>query len=191
MQTHDTVAESSRIRPLRRTEYERLVELGAFENEKIELMHGEIVYMSPQGYEHYYAVGQLNNLLAPALHRRALVLMQAPIAAGPTSEPEPDISVLPLDAMDEGIANRAHLIIEVAHSSLHIDRTEKLPLYASAGFPEVWLVDVNARALFVHRQPAGDAWAEVFRVVEGGTVSMLAFPDVTIEVAQLFPPRKK
>jgi Uma2 family endonuclease len=66
----------------------------------------------------------------------------------------------------------------------------KLPLYAAGGFAEVWLVDVNSRSVFVHREPRGDAWSQVF-VVEGeGTVSPLAFPDVAIRVAELWPPTK-
>ena len=191
MHTHEIAPEAPRVRLLRRSEYHDLVERGAFDRERVELLKGMIIRMSPQGDEHVYAVTRLNNLLAVALDQRALVQVQCPIAVGPTSEPEPDLTVIPLDALDQGIAERAHLIIEVANSSLATDRAEKLPLYAAAGFPDVWLVDVNGRAVFVHRAPTGDAWAEVFRVAVGGTLSLLAFPDVKVEVAALFRPARR
>lgn len=190
MQTHEVALDASRVRRLRRSEYHRLVEAGVFEREKVELIEGMIIRMGPRGDDHVYAVMQLNKIILLALRERADLLVQMPIAVGPTSEPEPDLAVIPLGAMDNGIADRVHLVIEVANTSLATDRAEKLPLYAAAGVPEAWLVDVNARAVFVHRAPAGDAWASVFRVGEGGTVSMLAFPDVTVPVDRLFRPKR-
>src|SRR5262245_14020349 len=119
--------EQSRIRPLLRSEYQRLVELGAFADEKVELLRGAIVRMSLQGYLDLFAVTQLNNLLTPALQGRALVLVQSPIIAGRTSQPEPDLAVIPLDGMVSGLPASAHLVVEVADSSLASDRADKLP----------------------------------------------------------------
>ncbi len=186
MQEH-LVPEASRLRRLRLSEYQQLIEMGAFVDEKVELLSGVIVRMSPQGFAHVHVVTRLNHALTPRLDGRALVQVQSSLVVGPASQPEPDLAVLPLDALATGIATRAHLVIEVADSSLHTDRAEKLPLYATAGFPEVWLVDVSDRAVFVHRGPRGEAWSQVFRVGEEGEVALLAFPDVVIAVGPLFP----
>src|SRR5205807_1342945 len=108
MQTTGYTEDASRIRPLRRAEYERLVELGAFANERVELLHGRIVRMSPIGHPDVYAVTLLGKILTLALGDRALVQVQCPIGASEDSEPQPDIAVLPPDAIDRAIATRAH-----------------------------------------------------------------------------------
>src|SRR6478609_3237817 len=106
------------IRPLRRAEYDQLIALGAFEDEKIELLDGEMVAMSPIGTAHGSAVQKLNELLVVALHGRAVVRCQSPFAASELSEPEPDFTVVsPGDYLDDH-PGQAHLIIEVAESSL-------------------------------------------------------------------------
>src|SRR3954468_3813768 len=114
------------IRPLRRVEYDQLVALGAFENERIELLEGALVAMSPIGPPHNSAVQKLNELLVLALHGRAAVRCQSSFAAHELSEPEPDFAVVPRADYDTDHPSQAYLIIEVAESSLATDRGKKL-----------------------------------------------------------------
>src|SRR6185295_14352342 len=101
-------------RPLRRAEYDHLVSLGAFENERIELLDGLLVPMSPIGPPHSSAVQELTTLLVVAFLGRATVRIQLPFAALALSEPEPDVAVVPLGDYAKAHPNSAHLIIEVA-----------------------------------------------------------------------------
>ena len=106
------------IRPLRRVEYDQLVQLGAFKDERIELLEGALVAMSPIGTAHCSSVRKLNELLVLALHGRATVSCQLPFAALEFSEPEPDFAILPLSDYDADHPSEAYLIIEVSESSL-------------------------------------------------------------------------
>ena len=106
------------LRPLRRVEYDQLITLGAFEGEKIELLDGALVHMTPTGTPHSSTVQRLTELLLPPLLGRASVRVQQPYAAGPFSEPEPDLAVVPLGEYDTAHPDRAYLVIEVAESSL-------------------------------------------------------------------------
>src|SRR5450432_3867156 len=133
------------IRPLRRTEYDQLVTLGAFRGEKIELLEGVLVAMSPIGPPHSSSVQRLNALLVLALVGRAVVRPQLPFAALEFSEPEPDLAVVPLGDYDVEHPAEADLIIEVAESSLAIDRGKKLRLYAACAVPEYWIVNLVDR----------------------------------------------
>src|SRR5262249_19802575 len=119
-----------RVRPLRREEYEKLTELGAFEDERIELLDGVMVPMTPIGAPHSAAVQKLMRLLVRALEGRAEVFCQSPFAALEASEPEPDVMVVPLGDYHRAHPGTAYLIAEVAESSLEKDLTTKLSVYA-------------------------------------------------------------
>jgi Uma2 family endonuclease len=175
-----------RPRPLRRVEYDRLVALGAFEDERIELLHGVLVDMSPNKPGHVSPIDRLTMILVPALVARAIVRVQSPIAAGDDSEPEPDIAVVPPGDYRQEHPAQALLVIEVALSSLNKDRNVKAPLYAASGFPEYWIVDVAGQAIEVHATPAGGAYATVTRHTPGETLRPAAFPDVAVQVADVF-----
>lgn len=175
--------EPERTRPLKRAEYDRLVELGAFDDEAIELLHGTLVTMSPNNPEHAGPIGQLSTILVPRLLGRALVRVQMPIWAADESEPEPDIAVVPLGDYFTAHPDRAFLIIEVASSSLKKDRDVKAPLYAASGFPEYWLFDVGARRVLVFRDPAGGVYGTITQHDATETLRCLAFPDVEVEVS--------
>lgn len=175
-----------RPRPLRRAEYDRLVALGAFEDERVELLHGVLVDMSPNDPAHASPIERLNMLLVPALVGRALVRIQLPIVAHDESEPEPDVAVVPLGSYRAEHPAQAHLIVEVALSSLNKDRKVKAPLYAASGFPEYWIVNVPDRVVEVHRAPSAGAYASVEVRREGEALRPLAFPDVVIDVAEIF-----
>jgi len=173
------------IRPLRRAEYDKLIELGAFQNEKIELLEGVLVPMSPIGPSHSSAVQKLNALLVPALAGRAAVRIQSPFAALELSEPEPDVVVAPPGDYDTDHPDRAYLIVEVAESSLSVDRGVKKRLYALCGVPEYWIVNVVDRAVEVHTEPADGTYTKVDRHERSETLRLMGFPDVEIRVADV------
>jgi Uma2 family endonuclease len=173
-------------RRLRREEYDRLVALGAFEDERIELIEGELVTMSANNPEHASPVQVLTEILVPVLVGRATVRIQLPIIAVRESEPEPDVAIVPLGEYRQQHPDRAHCVIEVAHSSLSKDRNIKAPLYAASGFHEYWLVNVPERVVEVFRDPGPDHYRSRSRHAVGETIALEAFPDVLVEVAKLF-----
>ena len=173
------------IRPLRRVEYDQLVALGAFQDERIELLDGELVAMSPIGAAHSSTVTKLNRLLILALEGRATVLCQSPFAALEYSEPEPDFSVVPLGEYDRDHPSEAHLIIEVADSSLGKDRGRKLKLYANCGVPEYWVVNLVEACIEVHTGPLSGAYSRVEKFQRGQLLHLLAFPDVAVAVSDV------
>lgn len=178
----------SSIRPLRRREYDQLVRLGVFEGERVELLYGRMVEMSPIGREHAYSVWRLLQALTLALAGRARVQSQSPVAASDDSEPEPDIAVLELGDYLDDHADTAHLLVEVADSSLDKDLLVKARLYAQMGVPDYWVVDLVHRVVVVHRRPVEGRYAEVTTVSADGEVVVLAFPDVVVRVADVLPP---
>ncbi|MEI9939510.1 MAG: Uma2 family endonuclease [Pseudomonadota bacterium] len=173
------------VRPLRRAEYDALVALGAFRDERIELLDGALVPMSPIGPPHSSAVQKLMELLLPALLGRATVRAQSPFAAHELSEPEPDIAVVPHGDYASAHPSEAYLIIEVADSSLEHDRDVKLQMYALSGVPEYWIVNLRKRCIEVHTAPAGCAYTLVARVEYGQCVHPQRFSEVEIRVSDV------
>lgn len=170
------------IRPLRRVEYEKLVALGTFAGERIELIQGALRQMSPIGPPHTSTVDLLTELLVLALVGRARVRVQGSFAASELSEPEPDFCILPLGDYRTAHPSQAHLIIEVADSSLRYDRGEKAQLYAACGVPEYWIVNLVDRVVEVHREPSAGGYRQVATVLRGARLPLLAFPDVELAV---------
>jgi len=173
-------------RALRREEYDRLVAMGAFEDERVELIEGVLVTMSPNDPEHANPVQVLNYLLLPALLGRALVRIQLPIIAAHESEPEPDVAIVPLGDYRRAHPERAYCVIEVANTSVSKDRNIKAPLYAASGFPEYWLVNVPEQVVEVFRAPGPDGYTQRACYGVGESIALEAFPDVRVEVAGLF-----
>jgi Uma2 family endonuclease len=173
------------IRPLRRAEYDQLVLLGAFQDERIELLDGVLVAMSPIGPPHTSAVRKLNRLLVLAMEGRAAVSCQSPFAAHELSEPEPDFSVYPLGDYDTDHPSEAYLIIEVADSSLAIERGKKLRLYASCAIPEYWIVNLRERCIEVYTGPTPVAYSHVEKYEHGQSIQLVAFPDVSFAVSDV------
>ena len=173
------------IRPLRRVEYEQLVALGAFQDERIELLEGALVTMSPMGAPHSAAVRRLTRLLVLTLEGRAAVLCQSPFAALEFSEPEPDLAVVPLGEYESDHPSQAFLIIEVADSSLASDREKKLRIYASCGVPEYWIVNLPERCIEVCTRPSAGAYGHCERYERGQVIRLLAFGDVQIAVSDV------
>ncbi len=173
------------IRPLRRVEYDKLIELGVFVDETIELLDGVLVPMSPIGPPHSATVQRLNAILVPALAGRALICIQSPFAALNTSEPEPDVAVVPLGDYDAAHPDRAYLVIEVAESSLARDRGVKSRIYASSGVPEYWIVNLLERRIEVFSDPMGGTYSSVRSVEHSQALAPARFPDLLIAVADV------
>jgi Uma2 family endonuclease len=175
---------AGRIRPLQRVEYDRLVDMGLLADEKVELIKGFIVRMSPQNVPHSSVVQSLNHLLVLALvaSGRAAVRVQLPLAASSDSEPEPDIAVVAPGAYRDGHPTTALLVIEVADSSLHIDRGDKADVYVSAGIEEYWIVDTRHDLIEVRTDIVDGTYSRVTPYRRGQTIAPRAFPDVGILV---------
>lgn len=174
-----------RVRPLYRREYDRLVELGVFVDERVELLRGVLVEMTPQGAPHAHVVSRLTDALHPRLGRRAQIRIQLPVALSEDSEPEPDVALVPRGDYSREHPSEALLLIEVAHSSLRKDLELKAALYAEAGVREYWVVDLRDDALVVHRDPSGGAYRDVHSLGRGQQVTPIAFPDVVVPVEEL------
>lgn len=177
----------ARQRPLRRVEYERLAELGAFRDERIELVYGCLVEMSPQGREHAFALTRLAQALKASLGDRAEVRAQLPFIAADESEPEPDVAILaPGDYLDEH-PSKAFLLVEVADTSLAYDRFTKGPLYAASDVPEYWIVNLVDRVLEVYRRPEGGTYTEITRHARSATVAVPSFEGIAMAVDVFLP----
>jgi Uma2 family endonuclease len=172
-------------RRLTRAEYDRMGELQFFRGERVELIHGTVVRMSPIGPSHSSMVGRLNELLLPRLLGRATVRIQQPFIAHDDSEPEPDVAIVPSGRYNDRHPDSALLIVEVAESSLAYDRETKGLLYAASGVPEYWLVDVGGRAVEVYRNPEGGRYALARRALGGESLSPSAFPDLVIALSDI------
>jgi Uma2 family endonuclease len=114
--------------------------------------------------------------------------VQGPFAASEDSEPEPDLAVYPLQSYAHEHPSQALLVIEVADSSLPKDRRIKAPLYAAAGVPEYWIVDVVGRTFEIHSAPDNGRYTRMLRLTPGETIAVAAFPDVTVDVASILSP---
>ena len=181
-----SLLEPEHIRPLSRKEYERMVDLGMFdEDEKIELLRGVLVAVSPQKWHHAAVVEFLNNELVRAIDRAYRVRPQLPFAASDWSEPEPDLAVVRHDPELREHPQQVLLLIEVAESSLRKDRYLKRDIYAEAGVPEYWLVDLTTMTVEVYAAPSDGAYAKVERLRDGDVLRPALLPGVAISVAEL------
>ena len=172
-----------------RAEYYRMAEAGILgEDDRVELIEGEIVQMSPPGNRHIAFVISLSNLLTLRLAGRALVSTQNPVVLTDDTEPQPDVTVLRRRAYKDRrvSADDVALLIEVADTSLSYDRRTKLPLYARAGIPEYWIVDCAAEAVEVYRNPSEDRYRDVSRFAAPAALRLQAFPDIELTLAEIF-----
>jgi Uma2 family endonuclease len=177
-------------------EYDRLVELGIFAGERLELLDGVLVVREPQGSPHAAMVGQVGDVLRVAFGAEWHVRLQAPVALDDDSEPEPDVAVV-AGAFRDYLGDhpsRPVLVVEVAESSLRLDRRMKSGLYARARLREYWIVNLVDRVLEVHRDPEPTAeapyraaYASVEVLRPPATVSPLAAPHARVLVADLLP----
>jgi Uma2 family endonuclease len=170
--------------------YHKLGELGVFdEDDRVELLDGQIVEMSPIGRPHAACVTRLNHLLSRRSSANIAVSVQNPVALAERWEPQPDIAVL---RRANGLAGAWHpipqdilLVIEVADSSLERDRDVKIPHYARTGIPEAWLVDLDRDVIMCHHAPGPDGYEQIVTVTRGATLRPVGLPDVAIEVSEI------
>ncbi len=171
-------------------EYQRMGEAGIFrEDDRVELIEGEIVQMAPIGIRHSGCVAALNALLVPAAANRAVVFVQSPIDLDERTEPQPDLAVLkPRGDFYRAVRPNAGdvlLVVEVADSSLEYDRGVKAALYARAGIPEYWLVNLRDDVIEAYREPQQGAYRVVETLRRGDTIRVAALPDLTLAVTAI------
>jgi Uma2 family endonuclease len=176
------------IRPLRRVEYEELARAGLFDDERVELLYGTIVHMSPTSPAHDSVIQRLTHLLVRALYPRAAVRIQSSFGASDRSEPQPDVAVVPPGDYSDAHPSEAWLIVEVAGSSLRRDRGIKARLYAECNVPEYWVVDLAANLIEVHSEVVGGAYSRVVPYRKGERIVLSRFADVAIGAADVLPP---
>lgn len=187
--TQIPVAQEPTRRLWTREEYYRLAEQGYFDGQRVELIEGEIVVMSPQGAAHFAAVHLVADAVQEAVGRQYWVRNQGPLSLTETSEPEPDVAVVPGGPRDYRQHPRnALLAIEVSDSSRSYDLRRKAKLYAaSLGIPEYWVVDLVDRVLYVMREPLAGEYQTVTRLELSETVQPGSLPAKVIRVQDLFP----
>ena len=175
-----------------RSEYHCIAEAGLFLHERVELLEGTIVTMSPQNSPHAGTVHRLLFVLSRILSTTAYTRVQAPIILNDWSEPEPDIAVCQPDPLDytrgHPQAHQVHLVIEVADTSLAYDRTQKARAYASSGIPEYWIVNLIDRRIEVLTVPnsATGRYDQEIRASEGEQLSLPG--GQTVAVSDILPP---
>ncbi len=167
-------------------EYHQMAAAGIFwEDDRVELIEGEIVDMPPVGGPHIGTINRLNRLFNRGLDD-VIVQVQSPIRLGEHSEPQPDLVLLrpettTLPAWPEDV----RLVIEVSDSTLRYDRDVKAPLYARAGIPEFWVVALARKAILVYRTPSPAGYQTVLTVRGDEPISPQAFPDFTLTARQI------
>lgn len=171
-------------------EYHRMGEAGVFESGiRVELIDGEVFQMTPIGSRHAAAVMRLDQAFHHAFAGRTTVSAQLPLVLDDYSEPEPDLALLAVRgdfyASKLPSAPDAVLVVEVSMTSLRFDRELKLPRYAEAGVPEVWIFDLAEARLHVYRQPVGDTYTDCRTLGRDDTVEVEAFPGTPFIVSDL------
>ncbi len=172
-------------------EYHRMGEAGLFsEDDRVELLAGKIVEMSPIGPRHAGTVARLTTLFASQLGTEVIVWVQNPLLLRTEdAEPQPDVALLRprTDFYTRSLpeAPDVYLVIEVADTSVEVDRTVKLPIYARAGVYEAWLLDVATECLEVHRHPTADGYQDMRLLHRGESVAPQAFPALVLTVEAL------
>jgi len=185
------------IRRWTRMEYLKMADAGVFApGERVELIEGEVIVMTPQKSPHAVAGGLVEDALRAAFGPGFHVRSQRPLNLGPDSEPEPDAAVVRGTLRDyvDAHPTMAVLIVEVSDTTLAFDRERKGPLYAKAGIPEYWILNLIDRVLEVHRDPgplpedpSRSGYRPTQRLGRSETVTPLAAPSATIRVADLLP----
>ena len=159
---------------------------------RIELLNGDIIIMHAIGYRHGQAVTNFNFEFGEQARRRFMVSILNPVELEQYSAPQPDIVLVPMsrrNARRHPTPEEVFLIIEVADTSLQYDREEKRRAYAATDIREFWLLNLEDDVLEIYRQPDGPAYREQIIVPSTGAASPLAFPDITIALADIIPPR--
>lgn len=171
-------------------EYHRMGEAGILtEDDRVELIEGEIIRMTPIGPLHTSTVDRLTSLFVSRVGSRAIVRVQGPIVLDRYSEPQPDLTLLKPRA-DFYAGRHPHpsdvlLAVEVMQTSADFDRGVKFPLYARGGIAEVWLIDVNARTITIGRKPTLRGYRDTATRAGSERLAPAALPRIAFRVSEL------
>jgi Uma2 family endonuclease len=166
--------------------YEQMIRAGILtENDRVELIRGELLDKMPIGEAHIEAVNRLTRKFAKLLDESVTVSIQNPLLLA-DSEPEPDVALYTRRLPGKARPVDVHLVVEVADSSLDLDRTVKLPLYAEAGIRELWIVNLIDQQIECYRQPQLDGtYAEAKNFQRGSSIQPLEFPTVILAIDEI------
>ena len=171
-------------------EYHQMAEVGILtEDDRVELIAGEIVEMAPIGIPHAGCVRRLNMIFNDLLRGKVIVDTQNPIDLSDDSEPEPDLILLRW--RDDCYAEKHPqpedilLLVEVADSTIKYDREIKIPLYAENGISEAWLIDINQQLIEVYRQAEGNSYQNMRQFFRGDSLTIEAFDDINLTVDEI------
>lgn len=171
-------------------DYDRMLASGILnEDDRVELIDGEVREMSPIGERHASTVDRLTQLLVETLNRQAIVRSQNPIVLDDFTKPQPDLVLLRWQ--DDFYASRTpepddvFLVIEVSDTALQYDRLEKLPRYVSAGIEEAWIVDVFGQTVEQYSQPASGGYRKRETFEHGQTIRSVSLAQLTLHVSAM------
>lgn len=174
-------------------EYQAMGRAGILrEDDRVELIDGEILAMSPAGPPHFGTVNRLTHLLVRLVGDEAVVHVQAPIRVDPYSEPQPDLALLKprSDYYATAVVAPADVLltIEVSQSSLGFDRTVKAGLYARGGIPEYWILDLTSRTLIRHAEPVAGRYQAVDTIATEEPIAPRLLPVCVLTLIDMFGP---
>lgn len=173
-------------------DYHQMIEAGVLdEDDRVELLEGKIVCMSPQRPFHASSVQRSSKLFFKLLGDRAEIRIQLPVILGNDSEPEPDLAIVKIDEHEYSYrhpeAKDIYLLIEVADWTISKDRKQKARIYGKNLVLEYWILDLQKRQVYLFRQPENGSYREELILNSEDTATMIAFPDVAIALTALFP----
>lgn len=169
-------------------QFQKMAETGILaESERLELLNGEIIEMPPIGSPHANVVDRLTLLIYRRIHSGILVRTQNPLILDEYSMPQPDLMIMREKsyATEHPTPEDILLLVEVSDSTLHFDRTQKLPLYAKAGIQESWIVNITQAQIEVYLQPVKDRYSITSLYRRGENLSPLHFPDIAFTIDEL------
>lgn len=190
----DLVEETTQVEMKRRrftvADFLRLAEIGFLaDDERVELIRGEIIEMSPISEGHASTVMRLVSLLSRMFGQRALLSVQNPVQLDDATLPQPDVALL--RPRDDFYGQRhpgpedTLLLIEVSDTTLTYDRRVKTALYSAAGVMEYWIINLQKRQIEVYREPQSEGYRTMTRYAPGETLSPLAFPEVQLDITEI------
>jgi Uma2 family endonuclease len=171
-------------------QYHQMIESGILtERDRVELLQGEIIEMSPVGRQHAACVDRLNELFVLGLVSKAIVRVQSPIRLSNNSEPQPDLAILRRrsDFYADGHPqpDDVFALVEVSDTTVEFDRAVKVPLYAKEGIAEVWIVDLNANLIEVYREPTSSSYQQIQAFAQSQSLTFQAFTEVSFPVDRI------
>lgn len=172
------------------SEYHQMAQVGIFsEDDRLELLEGEIIEMSPISSRHAGCVGRLTHLFSARVGQHAIVWVQNPVRLSEHSEPQPDLALLKprpdFYSSEHPKPQDVLLVIEVCETSAEFDRQMKLPLYAKAGIPEVWLIDLSREQIEIYRAPSQQGYSQSQTLPRGQTLQAQHISTVALRVEEV------